>query len=159
MFKSLSLFSLKASLIALLLVVAGCATFSSPLEKPEVKLVAVKLLPSEGLAQRLAIKLRILNSNSVTLPLKGMKYSLDLQGYELISGVSNDIAPIAAYSEAEVELLATVDWINGLRLLQSVLARPESAVSYKLEAKLSPGALLPAFRVVERGVIDINQPQ
>jgi len=111
------------------------------------------------MAQRLAIKLRILNSNSVTLPLKGMKYSLDLQGYELISGVSNDIAPIAAYSEAEVELLATVDWINGLRLLQSVLARPESAVSYKLEAKLSPGALLPAFRVVERGVIDINQPQ
>lgn len=159
MFKSLRLFSLKAGLMALLLVMAGCATFSSPFEKPEVKLVAIKLLPSDNFEQQLAIKLRVLNPNSVTLPLSGMKYSLGLQGYDLVSGVTNELAAIPAYAQADVELIATVDWINGLRLLQSVIARPESAVSYQLEAKLSPGRLMPAFRIVERGVIDLAPPE
>jgi len=159
MFKSLSLFSLKASFLALLMVLAGCATFSMPFEKPDVKLVSVKLLPSEGLEQRLAIKLRVTNPNSVTLPLVGMKYSLGLQGYDLVSGVTRDIASIPGYSEADVELVATVDWINGLRLLQSVIAQPETSVSYELDAKLDPGRLLPAFHITERGMIDLAQPE
>lgn len=159
MLKSRCLFSLKASFLALLMVLAGCATFSMPFEKPDVKLVSVKLLPSEGLEQRLAIKLRVTNPNSVTLPLVGMKYSLGLQGYDLVSGVTRDIASIPGYSDADVELMATVDWINGLRLIQSVIARPEAPVSYELNAKLDPGRLLPAFHIIERGMIDLTQPE
>lgn len=157
MTKSPSLFSLRVSLFAWLLILSGCASLSMPIEAPDVKLVSVKLLPSDSLEQRLAIGLRITNPNSVSLNLVGMKYSLSLDGYDLISGVSNDIPTIESYSDTSVEVIATVDWINGLRLLQSLIARPGSSVSYKLDAKLDPGLLLPAFHITERGIIDLAQ--
>jgi len=124
-----------------------------------VKLVSVNLLPSDGLAQNLAIKLRVTNPNAVTLPLVGMKYSLSLQGYDLISGVTRDIGSIPGYSDTDVELLATMDWINGLRLIRSLVASPGSSVRYELDAKLDPGKFLPAFHVTERGMIDLSQAE
>lgn len=159
MFKSLSLFSLRASVLVLMLIVSGCASLSMHFEKPDVKLVSVNLLPSDGLAQKLAIKLRVTNPNSATLPLVGMKYSLSLQGYDLISGVTRDIDSIPGYSDADVELSATVDWINGLRLIRALVASPGSSVRYELDAKLDPGKLLPAFHVTERGMIDLSQAE
>jgi len=159
MIKTLCLFSLRTSVLALLLVLSGCASLSMPFEKPDVKLVSVKLLPSVGQEQQLAIKLRVTNPNLQTLALMGMKYSLGLQGYDVISGVSSDIEPITGYSDAEVELTATVNWINGLRLLQSVISSPETFVSYELHAKLDQGRLLPTFHITERGMIDLAQPE
>jgi len=159
MIKYLSLFSLRASVLALLLVVSGCASLSMSFDKPDVKLVSVNLLPSDGLAQNLAIKLRVTNPNAVTLPLVGMKYSLSLQGYDLISGVTRDIGSIPGYSDTDVELLATMDWINGLRLIRSLVASPGSSVRYELDAKLDPGKFLPAFHVTERGMIDLSQAE
>lgn len=155
MANSLNLATLRVAVLSLFVLLAGCATFSTPFAKPDVKLVSVKLLPSEGFEQRLAIKLRVVNPNAATLSLVGMQYSLGLQGYDLVSGVTRDIAPIPGYAETDVQLLATVDWINGLRLLQSVLAKPDSSVSYELKAKLDPGRLLPAFHISEQGVIDL----
>lgn len=159
MFNSLSLLSLKTGLLTLLMVLAGCASLSMPFEKPDVKLVSVYLLPSDTMEQRLAIKLRVTNPNSMTLPLVGMKYSLRLQGYDLISGVTRDIGSIPGYSDKDVELAATVDWINGLRLLRTLVAQPGVAVSYELDTKLDPGKLLPAFHVTERGMIDLAQSE
>jgi len=159
MIKFLSPFFLRTSLFALFLMVSGCASLSMPFEAPDVKLVSVKLLPSQGLEQRLAIGLRINNPNSVSLNLVGMKYSLRMQGYDLVSGVSNDIPTIAGYADTSLEVIATLDWLNGLRLLKSLIDSPDSSVSYELDAKLDPGTFLPAFHVTERGVIDLAQAE
>ena len=159
MIRYLSRFSLPCTVFAWLLILSGCASLSMPFEAPDVKLVSVKLLPSEGMAQQLAIGLRITNPNAVSLNLVGIKYSLRLQGYDLISGVANDIPPIASYADTPLEIIATVDWLNGLRLLQSLVASPESSVSYELDAKLDPGHFLPAFHVTEVGMIDLAQTQ
>ena len=159
MTKFLRLFPLRASLFAWLLILSGCASLSVPFDAPDVKLVSVKLLPSDSMEQRLAIGLRIDNPNAMALNLVGMKYSLRLDGYDLISGVSNDIPAIESYSGTSVEVVATVDWINGLRLLQWLIAHPDSSVRYELDAKLDPGLLLPAFHVTERGMIDLAQAE
>ncbi|MEZ5525056.1 MAG: LEA type 2 family protein [Pseudomonadales bacterium] len=159
MIKSLSAFSVRAGLLAWLLILSGCASLSMPFERPDVKLVSVKLLPSEGMEQRLAIGLRVSNPNNMTLNLVGMKYSLRLQGFDLMSGVTKDIPPIASYSDTSLEVIATVDWLNGLRLLQSLMANPGSSVSYELDAKLDPGILLPAYHVKEAGRINLAQAE
>jgi len=159
MFKLLSRYSLRFTVLAWLLILSGCASLSPHFERPDVKLISVKLLPSDNFEQRLAIGLRITNPNSVTLKLVGMKYSLRLDGYNLISGVSNDIPAINSYSDTSVEVIATVDWLNGLRLLQGLLAKPNSSVSYELDAKLDPGLLLPAIHVIERGMVDLAQAE
>lgn len=159
MIKPLRAFSLRAGLLALLLIVSGCASLSMPFERPDVKLVSVKLLPSDGMEQRLAIGLRITNPNNVTLNLVGMKYSLSLQGFDLLSGVTKDIPSIEGYSDTSLEVIATVDWLNGIRLLHSLMSRTESSVSYELDAKLDPGHLLPAFHVTETGMINLAQTE
>lgn len=159
MVKSLNAFPLRISLLVLILMVSGCASLSMPFERPEVKLVSVKLLPSDGMEQRLVIGLRITNPNSVSLNLVGMKYSLSLQGFDLLSGVSKDIPSIGGYSDTSLEVIATVDWLNGIRLLHSLMSRTESSVSYELDAKLDPGYLLPAFHVTETGMINLAQAE
>lgn len=159
MFKLLNCYSLRLCVVALFLVLSGCATFSSPIDAPSVKLISVQLLPSDNLEQRLAIGLRVTNPNPVALKLIGMRYSLRLDGYNLISGVSNDVPAIASYADTSVEIIATVDWLSGLRLLQSFMSKPNSAVSYEFDAKLDPGYLLPAFHVTERGIVDLAQAE
>lgn len=158
MFKFCNRYGSRLCIIFLFLMVSGCASFSSPIDAPDVKLVSVKLLPSDNLEQRLAIGLRVTNPNAVGLKLVGMKYSLRLDGYDLISGVTNNIPAIASYSDTPVDIVATVDWLSGLRLLHSFMAKPNSSVSYEFDAKLDPGYLLPAYHVTERGFVDLMQP-
>ena len=146
-------------LLAIVLMMSACASLSMPFDRPDVKLVSVKLLPSEGMEQRLAIGLRITNPNNVSLNLVGMKYSLRLQGFNLLSGVTKDIPSIEGYSDTSLELVATVDWLNGIRLLHSLMSRPDSSVSYELDAKLDPGHFLPAFHVTETGMINLAQTE
>ena len=139
---------------------SACASFIVQLETPEVKVVSLRMLPASsnsGLAQQLAIGLRVSNPNATTLNLVGMKYSLKVQGFDLLSGVSNDIPPIEGYAETQFEVIASVNLINSLRLFQSLLSNPEAPVKYQLNAKLDPGPLLPAFHVVEAGEIALGQ--
>lgn len=142
----------------MLVLLGGCAHLGLKLEQPQVKVVSLRLLPSEGMEQRFGIGLRITNPNATGINLVGMSYSLKLQGYDLLSGVSNDIPPIDAYSEVPLEIIANVDLFNGLRFIQSLLENPTDNLSYELVAKLSlDSSLLPPIRIVESGNIALTR--
>lgn len=150
----------KINLILLVMIttLSGCASLGVNFEDPQVKVVSLKALPSENLEQRFIIGLRILNPNATALNLVGMSYSLRLQGFDLLSGVKNDIPPIPAYSEVPVEVEASINVINGLRFFSSLLSQPEAPLNYELVAKLDVGSkLLPAVRVIESGQIDLKK--
>ena len=95
--------------IALLFFLTACASLQSGFATPSVKLVSLTALPANGLEQRFAIGLRVANPNGTALNLVGMTYSIELEGFKLISGVSNNIPTIAAYDETLVEVEASVN--------------------------------------------------
>ena len=145
-------------LVGALLAVSGCGHLRTDFEDPRVKVVSLQALPAEGMEQSFAIGLRISNPNAFALNLVGMSYSLRLQGYDLLDGVANNIPEIPAYSEVPIEVKATVNMLNGLLFIRTILTAPQSTIQYELAAKLAlDSRLLPTIRLVEKGNIALTQ--
>jgi len=126
-----------SSLFVLLL--SSCAVLNSNFKKPEVSVINLYALPGEGIEQRFKVILQITNPNPTALKLAGMSYGLNLNGYKIVSGVVSSIPEIPAYGQNEVELVAAVNALAGIRFLSSLLATPQSAFNYRFYADLDTG--------------------
>jgi LEA14-like dessication related protein len=135
--------------LAMALLFIGCGSIKSNFITPEVSLVNLQLLPSEGFEQRFKVIMRITNPNASALKLAGMSYGLTLNGYKVVSGVANSIPEIPAYGENRVELEVAVNALTGLQFLSQLLGRPESDLLYGLHAELDTGLPLRPRLIVE----------
>jgi len=141
--------------LSLSLILAGCATLQPDFETPTVEVVAVRMIPAEGILPRFNVDLRVTNPNRSDLPIKGATYSLELEGLELISGLTNDLPRIPAYGEETITLDMALNWMEGVKLLNQLAREPKDSLSYELKAKLDVGLLLPAIRVEETGRLSL----
>ena len=132
---------------------SACATLQPDFETPTVQVVSVALLPPENLAPRFAVTLRVMNPNRSDLPLKGAAYTIKIEGQEIVAGVANDLPRIPAYGEENVTLKATLNWLEGLQLLEDLALDPRDSVTYELSAKLDVGVLIPAIRITDTGTL------
>ena len=142
-------------LLVLSLLIAGCATLQSDFETPQVDVVAVRMLPPDGILPRFNVDLRVTNPNRSKLPINGATYSLELEGLQLISGLANDLPDIPAYGEEVMTLDMTLNWMEGLKLINQLAREPKDSLSYTLKAKLDVGLLLPAIRISETGEMSL----
>jgi LEA14-like dessication related protein len=138
---------------------SSCALMSPSYEKPEVSLVNVTPLEREGLEQRIAVGLNIINPGSSDLKISGMSYRLKLQDIKVITGVTSGLKPIPSYSESRVNLQASVNLFSGFRVLESLLNSKGGPVRYELETKISTGWWKLPITVVESGSIDLGAIQ
>lgn len=139
------------------LALAGCASLMPNFERPEVKLTSFTPLPSDGLEQRFKVGLRVLNPNSVALPVQGLSYHLSLNGQKVVSGVSGDVPEIPAYGDVALTLEASVSLLSGARFILDLLQRDDGMIDYELQTKLDVGLLSPAIRVVEYGQLSLDR--
>lgn len=152
-------FPLRLALSALLaLLLAGCATLRPGFEAPTVDLVGIQPAASGSLEQRMRLTLRILNPNRESLNIRGISYSLSLQGHKIVTGVSNRIPVVAGYGEATVTLDAGTSILGGLQLLRDLIASPQQNVHYELAAKLDIQGRLTPLKVSETGTIALPEP-
>ena len=96
----------------------GCAGLRPGFETPTVTISSFKTLPSEGMLPAFAIGLRVINPNPEALTLRGISYTVSLDGYDVIKGVGNDLPVIDGYGEGEFNLTASADLFAGVRLFQ-----------------------------------------
>lgn len=136
---------------------SSCAWLSPSFEEPEVNLVKIQPLSRDGLEQKIAIGLVIINLSNSELNISGLSYHLKLQDLRVISGVTSGLQPIPAFSESRIELQASVNIFSGFRVLESVLMNSGGTVKYELETKISTGWFRLPIKVVETGVIDLGQ--
>lgn len=156
--KRIKLKAYPIAILLLTLIVAGCAHLRIDFEEPTVKVVSLRALPADGMEQKFAIGLSITNPNAIALNLVGMSYRLSLKGYDLLGGVANDIPEIPAYSEVPLEITTSVNLLNSLRFIQSLLTEPADKIDYQLSAKLELNSKLwPAIRLVEKGEIALTR--
>lgn len=144
-------------IVLLGLLVSSCATMQAGFEKPIVNLSSFKLLPSSGAAPKFGIGLHVINPNRTALSLKGLVYNVEIEGHKILTGVANDLPVIEAYGEGEIQLQASANLFNTLRMLSSLVNRPSNSLSYDLNAKLDVGSLLPRVEVNESGQIDLSR--
>lgn len=119
--------------------------------------MSVSPVPSNSLLeQRFKVGLRVLNPNSVALPVKGLSYSLKLNGYKVVSGATGDIPELPAYGDVRLDLEAGVNLLGGARFLSGILQNGNQQLDYQLETRLDVGLLLPAITLLEEGQISLG---
>lgn len=138
-----------------LLVLAGCAGWRPGYEQPQVNITSVSLAPaSAGQALNFQVGVQIVNPNRNALPLRGMSYSLEVEGHRILSGASPDLPQVPAYGTADFVIEASPDLLGSARLLGELFANQRSGVGYTFKARLDVGRLLPLIVVEEQGRFD-----
>lgn len=126
----------RLALLVLAAVLAGCAALSGPIENPRITVTSLRVLPAEGVEQRVEVGLRLLNPNDFDLDAKGLVISLGINDVPLLTGATANVPLVPAYGEALANVTLSVNLMSGLRLVSRLMQRPEEPLQYRLEARL-----------------------
>ena len=150
--------SISFVVLILFALISGCANLPlADFDEPQVELMGLEPLPSQGMEARFLVKLRIVNPNSVPLEIDGMAYDLYLRDNKVFSGVSNEGLSVEAYGESTAELEVAAGVFGSLSLIRDVLSNPPAdGMPYRLNAKLSRSGIGGAIRVTKEGTINLN---
>jgi len=140
------------------LLVSGCANLQPIYETPTVSITSFDTIPTEGMIPRFQIGLHIVNPNRTKLQLKGISYTVSLEGHNIIAGVSNNLPEIEAYGEGDIILNASVDLFNSIGFISDLIRNQgKERISYDLNTKLDTGVLHSLIRVSKKGTISLTQ--
>lgn len=152
----------RLALIALAaLVVGGCSSRGDlAFEPPVVSLTSFGLLPSDGRAPRFAIGLRVVNPNSKPLRMRGLSYTVSLEGHRMLTGVTSRLAEVPPYAETEIELNSAVDLISSIKLFNDLVNAPgRQSIKYGLNARIEVEGMLVPLRLEEEGTLNFVQQE
>ncbi|MEM7691552.1 MAG: LEA type 2 family protein [Pseudomonadota bacterium] len=137
---------------------AACAGLPlADFDEPEVELLGLTPVVSDGIEARFKVKLRVVNPNDVDLSVRGLAYDLVIRERKLFTGVSNDPIDIDAFGETIVDLEVAAGVLNSLALIRDLMSSPpDDGLPYRLDVKLSLAGVGPALRVSREGVIDLT---
>lgn len=142
--------------IACSLVLAGCSSLQPKVEQPTVKVAGLQLLPAQGLSQPIEVSLLITNPNDRDLTLRGMSYTVGIENFDVLSGVSDQLPTLTAYQETPVKVVVTANVLQLVRLIEHFGRNGvKENVNYNFSAKLDFSAWLPALRINEKGAIPL----
>jgi LEA14-like dessication related protein len=122
-----------AAAVALL---GGCV-LAPKFTTPQLTIVGVKLEGSDLLAQRLKVRVHVRNPNDRTLPVKGIDYTLDVDGQPFASGESAGSFVVPALGEAEFDMNVTTNMAGTLVRLLARSSEARSSVPYRLSGKIA----------------------
>ncbi len=150
---------IKLSCVCLLVVfMTACAGLNPSLKDPDVKLVGLRLLPTQGILQReLAVDLSILNPNRQDLSVRGINYSVGIENIKLLSGATDQVPVLRGMQETPVTLIVSADLISLMRLLEHFSHKGVGdKVNYNFSAVIDFSAWLPSMHVDKKGVIPLG---
>lgn len=145
-------------IIISLLQLNACAQLLQDYDEPSIQLNSVDLLQGDDSPVGLKLGLRVSNPNAIPLNVNGVAYKVSLDGLKVLEGVANQVPEIPAYGSAEFSVIATVDLIQGVRLISRLMTQPKEKIKYTIETKLDVGGgFWPALRIFDSGEINIGK--
>jgi hypothetical protein len=140
------------------LLISGCSNLQPGYETPTVSITSFDTIPTDGMIPRFQIGLHIVNPNRTKLQLKGVSYTVSLEGHNIITGASNNLPEIEAYGEGDIILNSSVDLFNSISFISDLIRNQgKEQISYDLNTKLDAGVLYPLIRVSKKGTISLTQ--
>jgi LEA14-like dessication related protein len=129
-----------AAALAATLLGAGCAT--THLEPPQLTVMSMQLQTADLFSQRMLVRMRVVNPNARSLPVKSINYRIEVGGAELAQGLADKPFVVPAMGEAEFDVQVTANLANAL---PQILGRKGSrdSLDYRLvgNVALSSGFL------------------
>jgi LEA14-like dessication related protein len=124
--------------ILLVLLLAGCSIVFPKFKAPQLTVVSAQVQKGDLWTQHVKLRVRVQNPNTRTLPVKGLEYTLDLDGQPFAEGSSATSFVVPAGGEAEFD---TTVKVNVASALVRLLSRDrDQLVEYHLKGKVSLSA-------------------
>ena len=118
-----------------MLALAGCSLFVPKLQTPHLSVVRVELQKGALWQQKLKVRMHVDNPNDRELPIKGITYTLDVNGQEFAHGESAAAFVVPALGDAEFDMNMTANMAGTIIGLLS--HGTDAAVEYHLVGKIS----------------------
>lgn len=128
---------MRKSWLPVLLMVAGCAALPRDLETPEIDFVSLHGLEASLFEQRVQLRMRVQNPNSIDLPVNGLDVDVELAGEPFAHGVSARQFVVPAGGEAEFDMIVTANAAPALLRIVGSDRKSREEIGYRLKGKLS----------------------
>lgn len=124
-----------ALIVVLLATASSCASMRPDLEAPRLALIHVAMTSADIFNQQFLVRVNVQNPNKQDLKIKGLDYTLFLEGDGFAEGVLNKPFTIPAEGETDFDMTVKTNFVSGIgRLLSRLNGRTQ--VNYALEGKL-----------------------
>lgn len=121
---------------------SGCSTWmSGGFKDPDVRLIKVDVVKAKLLEQHFVLRFRIDNPNGVSLPVRGLDYSVYLNEVKLAEGESSTWFTVPAHGHHEFNVPVRTNLWRHLRRIVKLLEKPEEPISYRLTGEVRTGML------------------
>lgn len=145
--------------LSLVLLLSACAPLQPGYETPVVSITSFEAIPSDSIMPKFKIGLHIVNPNRTPLVLKGVSYTIALEGHKIMTGVSNELPQIEPYGKADITLHASVDLFSSIGFFTDLINQQgKQNLSYSFTAKLDAGAFHPLIKIKKDGILSLTEP-
>ncbi len=142
-----------ALLIAL---VAGCASTGELANPPRVSLADLRLAEVGLVEQRYAARLRIQNPNDARLNVRGMEYTIYVNGRKFADGVSGRDFSVPGYGEIIIEVNLTSTVLRVFEQFKNLSESESKIFRYRIAGSLSLAGLQRSIPFSHEDVIDLS---
>jgi|SRR5688572_5397092 len=118
------------------LALGACAAIPTNLETPEVSFVSLRAVKATLFEQRLEVRMKVRNPNSIELPVNGLDVDIELADEPFAHGQSARQFVVPAQGEAEFDMNVTASAATALLKIAGG-DRKSGEIGYKLKGKLS----------------------
>jgi LEA14-like dessication related protein len=138
-----------------LTLLAGCAALPR-LEAPKLSVTGITVQSADVFAQRLLVRMRVMNPNARELAVKGISYRIEVNEAELGDGATNAPFIVPAMGEAEFDVQVTTNLAGTLARL--LLRRgSQDALNYRLVGNVAlTSGFLRRIPFDERGSVKLK---
>ncbi len=144
-------------LIGCLVLMVGCTGLGTRLETPEVTFVGIRAVEASLFEQKLEVRLRVLNPNTIELPVNGLDMDVELAGEPFATGVTAREFVVPAHGEAEFDMIVTANAATALLKIAGADRKSREEIGYRLKGRLSTKlGLLRSIPFEESGTLPIG---
>lgn len=115
---------------------AACSLLVPRLQAPSLSIESIALERSDLITQHLKVHMRVDNPNDRALPVKGLSYTLYVEGEEAAQGVSDASFTVPALGEAEFDMHVTANMAGTLLRLLAGGADARDRIDYRIVGKV-----------------------
>jgi LEA14-like dessication related protein len=120
-----------------LLLLAACAGLATQLETPEITFVGIRAVEASLFEQKLEVRLRVRNPNTMALPVNGLDVAMELAGEPFATGVTAREFVVPAHGEAEFDMIVTANAATALLKIAGGDRQSREEIGYRLKGRLS----------------------
>lgn len=136
--------------------IAGCAGTTEFANPPRVTLADLRLTEAGLMEQRYAARLRVQNPNAASLDVRGMEYTIYLNGRKFADGVSSRGFSVPGYGEAMVDVNLTTTMLRMFEQIRRLNEDESMVFRYRIAGTIGLAGLRGSLPFSHEDVLDLS---